>query len=128
MWLFSNWLESFWLMRWRRGPVEVGAWKGTTLAQREPAYEKESMAPQSEALALALEHLPRLRAATGADGAATYENTPFARRRRAEVGHAGGVVVQLRTPPAATLSAARSLASSETRRNRTGTSSGPSSV
>src|ERR1700722_6468402 len=97
MWLFSDWLESFWLMRWRPGPEETGTWNGTSLAQPEPAYENAPNAARHAALALALEHRPRLKAATGADGAATYESTPFARRRRAEVGHAGGAVVHIRT-------------------------------
>jgi hypothetical protein len=108
MWLFSHWLESFWLMRWRPGPQELGTWKGTALAQPEPAYEKAGP-PQNDALAQALEHLPRLKAATGADGSASYENSPFARRRRAEVGHAGGLMVHLKTSPVGTWRAVRVL-------------------
>jgi hypothetical protein len=112
MWLFSHLLESFWLMRWRPGPTEVGQWKGISLAQPEPDYSRSQ--PTSErtaALDQALEYLPRLKAATGTDGAAHYETTPFARRRRAEVGQAGGVVVHLRTSRRRTASALRGLRS-----------------
>jgi len=98
MWEFSRWLRSFWLMRWRPGPREVGDWRGLSMAQDEPAYEKPPMEPvKAEALRNALDHLPRLKAATAADGSVTYESTPYARRRRAEVGGSGGVVVHLKT-------------------------------
>jgi len=33
MWLFSKWLQSFWLMRWRPGPNETGAWKGLNMGR-----------------------------------------------------------------------------------------------
>jgi len=99
MWQFSRWLRSFWLMRWRPGPQEMGDWNGLSMAQPEPDYERPPMAPaRQEALDKALEFLPRLRSAIGSDGAATYESTDYARRRRAEVGGAGGVVIHLRTP------------------------------
>jgi len=100
MWLFSRWLTSFWLMRWRPGPWELGTWKGISLAQPEPDYEGPSTAPvANEGLQKALEHLPWLKAATGPDGAASYESTAPARRRRAEVGGAGGALVALRGRP-----------------------------
>ncbi|MGI8685686.1 MAG: hypothetical protein ACR2MO_11485 [Acidimicrobiales bacterium] len=98
MWLFSKWLRSFWLMRWRPGPDEVGRWKGITMSQPEPAYEKPPMeTAKGEALQKALDHLPRLKAATAADGTLSYESSPYARRSRAEVGGAGGLVVHLST-------------------------------
>lgn len=98
MWSFSKLLKSFWLMRWRPGPYETGHWKGATLGQSEPAYERAPMAtPQAEALQKALDHLPKLKAATAADGSVSYESTPYARRRREEVGGAGGAVVHVRT-------------------------------
>lgn len=103
MWLFSRWLRSFWLMRWRPGPEEVGQWKGITLGQPEPDYEKPQFdAARNELLRKALDHLPRLKAATGADGAATYESSPYVRKRRAEVGGAGGAVVHIHTTPLGT--------------------------
>ena len=99
MWLFSKWLKSFWLMRWRPGPDEIGRWKGVAMAQPEPAYEKEPMEPvKGAALQKALDHLPKLKAATAADGTLTYESSPYARRSRAAVGGAGGLVVHLSTP------------------------------
>lgn len=98
MWEFSRWLRSFWLMRWRPGPQEIGTWKGMAMARGEPAYERPPMEPvRAEALRNALDHLPRLKAATAADGSVGYESTPYARRRRAEVGGSGGVVIHVTT-------------------------------
>lgn len=105
MWSFSKLLRSFWLMRWRPGPYEVGRWKGGfTMGQSEPAYERPAMdVPRAEALQKALDHLPKLKAATAADGSVSYESTPYARRRREEVGGAGGAVVHVRTSPRHTI-------------------------
>lgn len=96
MWLFSRLLRSFWLMRWRPGAIETGSWKGVAFARPEAAAAVASV--QDARLAQALEHLPRLRAATGASGAACYEATAFARRRKAEVGEASGAIVYVRAP------------------------------
>jgi hypothetical protein len=110
MWSFSKLLRSFWLMRWRPGPYEVGRWKGVTMAQSEPAYERPPMdAPQADALQKALDHLPKLKAATAADGSVSYESTPYARRRREEVGGAGGVVIHVRTSPRQTIEVVRAM-------------------
>lgn len=110
MWSFSKLLRSFWLMRWRPGPYEVGRWKGVTMSQSEPAYERAPMeAPQAEALQKALDHLPKLKAATAADGSVSYESTPYARRRREEVGGAGGAVIHVRTSPLHTMEAIMAL-------------------
>ncbi|MGH9265526.1 MAG: hypothetical protein ACRD1D_12635 [Acidimicrobiales bacterium] len=98
MWYFSKWLKSFWLMRWRPGPEEVGRWKGLTLGRPEPAYGA-THGPKTEALEKALEHLPRLRSSMAVDGALTYDTAPQTRRRRAEVMGAGGGVVHIRTSP-----------------------------
>ncbi|MEO7837700.1 MAG: hypothetical protein ABIS21_08695 [Acidimicrobiales bacterium] len=106
MWSFSKLLRSFWLMRWRPGPYEVGSWKGVTMGQSEPAYDRAPLdAPRADALQKALDHLPKLKAATAADGSVSYESTPYARRRREEVGGAGGAVVHVRTAPRHTLEA-----------------------
>lgn len=112
MWAFSRWLSSFWLMRWRPGPWELGTWRGLSIAQPEPDYEGGAVtAPRQydDALAQALEHLPWLKAATGADGAASYESTVMARRRRAEVGGAGGALIGLSGAPWRTLAMRRAL-------------------
>jgi len=103
MWNFSKWLQSFWLMRWRPGPEELGQWKGLTMGRPDPAYASDG--PKPEALELALEHLPQLRSSMSGDGAASYESTPYARRRRAEVRGAGGAVVHIRTSPCRTVAA-----------------------
>ncbi len=107
MWFFSKWLQSFWLMRWRPGPEELGQWKGHTLGRPDPAYATDG--PKPEALEKALEHLPQLRSAMSDDGAVTYDSTPYARRRRAEVRGAGGGVVHIATSPARTAEAYRAL-------------------
>ena len=98
MWRFSKWLDSFWLMRWRPGPEELGEWKGITMGRAEPAYSVTE-GPKSEALEKALEHLPTLRSAMSVDGEVNYDTTPYARRRRAEVRGAGGGVVHVKTSP-----------------------------
>lgn len=120
MWSFSRWLDSFWLMRWRPGPREVGTWGGLTLAQPEPDDQPGPQPPDgpkppggpkhSAALDQALEHLPWLKAATGPDGAACYDSTVMARRRRAEVGGAGGILIALRGPALRTFAMRRALA------------------
>ena len=110
MWLFSRWLKSFWLMRWRPSPREVGQWKGLHLAQPEPSDARPALeGARAEALRNALDHLPRLKAATAADGSVGYDSTPYARRRRAEVGGAGGVVIHVRTSPWRTFEAVVTL-------------------
>ncbi len=107
MWLFSKWLKSFWLMRWRPGPLEVGEWKGLSMAQPEPQYPSDG--PRPEALEQALEHLPKLRSAMSDEGTCSYDTSPYAKRRRAEVGAAGGGIVHIRTSPARTVGAIRAL-------------------
>ena len=103
MWLFSKWLQSFWLMRWRPGPIEIGDWKGMDMAQEEPQYSDGPTDGRRDArLERALEHLPKLKNAMAADGAMNYDTTVFARRRRAEVGGAGGAVVHISTAPGQT--------------------------
>ena len=111
MWLFSKWLRSFWLMRWRPGPQEVGQWKGLAMAQEEPTFitrgseangGEEAGGKRDVLLDKALEHLPKLKQAMGADGSVNYDTTVFARRRRAEVGGAGGAVIHIHTEPAKT--------------------------
>jgi hypothetical protein len=39
MWRVAHWLRSFWLMRWRCGERELGAWDGLSFAQPE-RYER----------------------------------------------------------------------------------------
>ena len=110
MWLFSKWLQSFWLMRWRPGPTERGEWKGLTMARTEPVHADAPTNGQRDArLEKALEHLPKLKSAMNADGVVGYDTTVFARRRRAEVGDAGGAVVHIHTAPGRTVQAWRDL-------------------
>jgi hypothetical protein len=112
MWLFSKWLRSFWLMRWRPAPLEVGQWKGLGMAQPERAYAAEGPAngQRDARLERALEYLPKLKNAMAPDGSVSYDTTVFARRRRAEVGGAGGAMVHIHTSAARTPLAYRDLA------------------
>ena len=103
MWLFSKWLKSFWLMRWRPGPEELGKWKGLAMGQPAPQYPSDGQRP--EALERALEHLPKLRSAMSDEGAVNYDTSPYAKRRRAEVSGAGGGVVHVRTSSRRTIEA-----------------------
>jgi hypothetical protein len=96
MWSFSKWLESFWLMRWRPGPIEHGDWEGLHMAQPEPQVLAGTAVGRPE-LQEALEYLPRLKASTDAWGRATYEASPAVRRQRAEVAGARAVVVYARS-------------------------------
>ncbi|HVL26546.1 MAG TPA: hypothetical protein VM390_00245 [Acidimicrobiales bacterium] len=114
MWLFSKWLQSFWLMRWRPGPNETGAWKGLNMGRDDPDDAEETTGgngarKRDPLLEKALEHLPKLKQAMGADGKVNYDTTVFARRRRAEVGGAGGGVIHVHTEPLKTLQAWRDL-------------------
>ena len=96
MWSFSKWLESFWLMRWRPGPIELGDWNGLSMAQPEPQVLAGTAVGRPD-LQEALEYLPRLKASTDAQGRATYEASPAVRRQRAEVAGARAVVVYTRS-------------------------------
>ncbi|MEO7555528.1 MAG: hypothetical protein ABIV94_02845 [Acidimicrobiales bacterium] len=113
MWLFARWLRSFWLMRWRPTTEEIGAWQGATLAppaaDEGPLVDDAERAARRALLDRALAELPRLRAATGPSGAATYETSPGAERRRAEVGNAAGAVVRLQVAPWRTFGALAEL-------------------
>lgn len=114
MWLFSRWLSAFWQMRWRPGALEVGTWAGLAMGRPEdedPDGDSPATAA-NPALQQALEHLPWLKAATGADGAASYESSPYARKRRAQMGGAAAVCIALQGPAwqtPAMLGAARRL-------------------
>jgi quinol monooxygenase YgiN len=141
MWLFSKWLRSFWLMRWRPGPNETGEWKGMTMARADPDQPGDTgrlaanghgtgdgdgngigegtggnggrrtgvAAARDALLDRALEHLPKLKQAMAPDGTIGYDTTVFARRRRAEVGGAGGAVIHIHTDPTRTPFAYRDL-------------------
>lgn len=98
MWQFSRWLNSFWLMRWRPGPREFGAWQGleTARTSQEPAPMDEDQVAFADRV---LEHMPLLRTAVGVEGAASYYNAPHVRQRRAQVQGSGGMVVRLQVRP-----------------------------
>ncbi|MGH2767582.1 MAG: antibiotic biosynthesis monooxygenase, partial [Actinomycetota bacterium] len=78
MWEFSNWLDSFWLMRWRPTQEEQGEWNGVRLSQRKalPAPAAERTDQEKRALTAAWTSVPRLRAASDPSGAATLDYAP----------------------------------------------------
>lgn len=114
MWLFTRWLRSFWLMRWQPGTDEVGTWDGTRLAPPPapvelPADDELDGAARRALLDQALAELPQLRAATGPTGAAAYDSSPNAQRRRGSFGGASGALVRLGVRPWRTLGALTEL-------------------
>ncbi|MDP8970059.1 MAG: hypothetical protein M3N52_06120 [Actinomycetota bacterium] len=102
MWRISRWLASFWLMRWRPGPQEVGDWRGLSMAlaapRADPPAAPQGVGRERSLPDIVLENIPSLRAAVGADGTISYDSAPLVRRRREQVRNAGGAVVRLRTP------------------------------
>lgn len=93
MWEVSEWLDSFWLMRWRPTQHEVGTWNGLTLAPERHTVEHTGLPAHVRDEVLA--SFPHLRAAFGPDGAPTYESSPEARRQRELVAGSAGVLVRL---------------------------------
>lgn len=98
MWEFSDWLRSFWLMRWRPTADELGAWDGARLGKRRE--EDEGGKPrrsqeEQEMLESVWEHFPRLRASSAPSGAPSFEYTPQQRRERRRVAGATGVTVRI---------------------------------
>jgi hypothetical protein len=109
MWQVGHWLRSFWLLRWRPGPEEIGAWDGQALAA--PPGPTARTAPDRTGTAAAavglpaeavLGGIPELLAAMGGDRAAAYDSAPMVRRQRASVEGLDGAVVRIRCRPART--------------------------
>jgi len=61
MWLFSKWLRSFWLMRWRPGATEIGSWDGPR-----PESKRSPATPQAGASRSASSLSARTAGASGA--------------------------------------------------------------
>lgn len=95
MWRFSRWLHSLWLMRWRPGPCEVGAWSGLSLAPEDSAASPPALDPVASEV---LDSLPVLKSAVGADGAPRFDSSREARRERQRVAGAAGVVMGIHAP------------------------------
>ncbi|MGH3977539.1 MAG: hypothetical protein ACRDRZ_00825 [Pseudonocardiaceae bacterium] len=98
MWRFSRWLHSLWLMRWRPGPYELGSWAGLSLAPPHDSAASRPPTPEWPALPGALENLPELQSAIGADGVASYDSSSRVRRDRRRVEGAAGVVIRIHAP------------------------------
>lgn len=101
MWRFSDWLSSFWLMRWRPGRREIGRWDGLALSSgdRPPAGEATDPAnPPGEVLASIRDEMPGLYEALDPDGAPPPGRSLDVRRARRHVLGAAGVIVRVRVP------------------------------
>lgn len=97
MWRFSDWLSSFWLMRWRPGGREIGDWDGLPLAacDDEPGgLDRGTDVPREVLLGLR-ERIPALYEALGPDGAASYGAAGSTRLARRYVAGAGGAIVRV---------------------------------
>lgn len=100
MWRFSDWLSSFWLMRWRPGRREIGRWDGLALASDDdPNGAAHPVEPPGEVLASMREEIPDLYEALDPDGVASHGRSPDVRRARRYVAGAAGVIVRIRIPP-----------------------------
>lgn len=101
MWSFSDWLSSFWLMRWRPGDREIGDWDGlrVTAAERVNAGgDGDGLDVPPEVLRSMQEDIPELYWAIGPDGAASFEGTAGTRLARRSVARASGVIVRITVP------------------------------
>lgn len=113
MWDFSRWLDSFWLMRWRPSEDEDGHWDGLCLAMPLPSPgggTARRTGDQARALEAVYEAVPRLRAAAGPSGAASFEHSPAQRKARRLVAGGVGATVRLRVPAGRSAPAWRELA------------------
>lgn len=127
MWNVSQWLESFWLMRWLPGSHQIGSWRGLELAPAEELIADTglgdpeghgpgrlaSLAPPPDAPEVVAEdmaaHMPELYEALSPEGAASYDRAPSTRRFRRYVAGAGGAVVRIATSTARIPMALREL-------------------
>ncbi|HEX2029207.1 MAG TPA: hypothetical protein VHF25_14530 [Nitriliruptorales bacterium] len=112
MWSFSRWLQSFWLMRWRPGPRQMGDWGGLTFASggsMEDDDVEDPKAAPAEVLDAMAERVPQLYRALGPDGGVSYDTAPSTRRFRRYVEGTGGAVVRIVTSPAQVPQAVREL-------------------
>lgn len=101
MWRFSDWLSSFWLMRWRPGRREIGRWDGLALApgDRPPARDATGHEdPPGEVLTSMRDEMPGLYEALDPDGAPPDGRSLDVRRVRRRVAGAAGVIVRIRVP------------------------------
>lgn len=110
MWSFSRWLDSFWLMRWRSGPVERGSWEGLVLGpghapDADDPVPRDGAATGAAVAREVFKEIPSLRDALAPSGGVAYDSAPLLRRKRAQLEGAGGAVVRIRVPPAHTLPA-----------------------
>ncbi|MBW3576266.1 MAG: hypothetical protein KY462_00715 [Actinobacteria bacterium] len=124
MWLFSKWLGSFWLMRWRPGQREHGAWSDLTMSRRHTggdAASEHGTRAERELVDEMFAKMPYLRVAMGDDGVASYRDAPHVQQHRKQVEGAGGAIVRIETSPLRT-----PVALAELRRHRDRLRSSPS--
>lgn len=93
LWQVSDWLDSFWLMRWRPTRHERGAWNGITL---DPGPQPDPVAHiPDEIRDQILASIPRLRDAFGPDGRPTFDSAPETRLERELLDGAAGVIMRI---------------------------------
>ncbi len=111
MWQVGRVLSSFWLLRARFTPPQVGAWDGLAMPPAPDAIHGSAPAGATDATLAdhVLGGIPRLREAVGRDGAASYDRSPPVRRERQRLEGAAGTVVRIAVSPARVLPALRSL-------------------
>ncbi len=94
MWNITKLLHSFWVLRWRPGPNELGTWSGVVLAP--PPEEPPAAAPFAPLDFDPLVNLPHLKAAMNGAGAPTYEGGADYRKAKARMRGATATVVRVR--------------------------------
>jgi len=110
LWQVGRVLSSFWLLRSRFGPHQVGSWDGLATHPDPGATAAAPSTPAGAALAdEVLAAIPRLREAAARDGAASYDRSPEARLDRQRVEGAAGTVVRIAVSPLRAMPALRSL-------------------
>lgn len=93
LWQVSDWLESFWLMRWRPTRHERGLWNGMSLAP--PPRPAPLPHVSDEIRDQILASIPRLRDAFGPDGRPTYDAAPETRLERELLEGSAGVIMRI---------------------------------
>lgn len=93
LWQVSDWLDSFWLMRWRPTRHERGAWNGVPLAPAAQPAPLPHVADEIRDQILA--SIPRLRDAFGSDGRPTFDTAPQTRLERELLDGATGAIMRI---------------------------------
>lgn len=113
LWQVGQVLSSFWLLRSRFTSQQVGTWDGLAMPSAPQTLSSSASGPRGATEATladqVLQGIPRLREATGRDGAASYDRSPQVRLERQRVEGAAGALVRIAVRPAEAPRALRSL-------------------